>query len=217
MKYWGTDQEQAIVYFNSDISVQDRHKVYKDTIYPAFKKLIENIYYTYNFNKILSDYRHIEHEALAHLYEKIHKFDHTSGKKSFSYFGMIVKNWLIQQANLAKRQVFVDSENEDTIVYDKSMEGYHDGNKEEEDVAFIGVVIEHFDELMIDETMNKDDRAVLNIINEILKNYHKLNIYNKKQLYMYVREATDLPSRKITKSIKKIKTSYVVLKDDFIN
>ena len=97
------------------------------------------------------------------------------------------------------------------------MEGYHDGNKEEEDVAFIGVVIEHFDELMVDETMNKDDRAVLNIINEILKNYHKLNIYNKKQLYMYVREATDLPSRKITKSIKKIKTSYVVLKDDFIN
>ena len=90
-------------------------------------------------------------------------------------------------------------------------------NKEEEDVAFIGVIIEHFDDLMIDETMNKDDRAVLNIINEILKNYHKLNIYNKKQLYMYVREATDLPSRKITKSIKKIKTSYVVLKDDFIN
>ena len=74
-----------------------------------------------------------------------------------------------------------------------------------------------FDDLMVDETMNKDDRAVLNIINEILKNYHKLNIYNKKQLYMYVREATDLPSRKITKSIKKIKTSYVVLKDDFIN
>ena len=130
---------------------------------------------------------------------------------------MIVKNWLIQQANLAKRQVFVDSENEDTIVYDKSMEGYHDGNKEEEDVAFIGVVIEHFDDLMVDETMNKDDRAVLNIINEILKNYHKLNIYNKKQLYMYVREATDLPSRKITKSIKKIKTSYVGLKDDFTN
>ena len=124
---------------------------------------------------------------------------------------------MIQQANLAKRQVFVDSENEDTIVNDKSMEGYHDGNKEEDDVAFIGVVIEHFDDLMVDETMNKDDRAVLNIINEILKNYHKLNIYNKKQLYMYVREATDLPSRKITKSIKKIKTSYVVLKDDFIN
>jgi hypothetical protein len=70
---------------------------------------------------------------------------------------------------------------------------------------------------MIQEALNKDDLAVLEIINDIMKNYHKFNIYNKKQLYVYVREATDLPSRKITKSIKKIKKTYMVLKDEYIN
>jgi hypothetical protein len=65
--------------------------------------------------------------------------------------------------------------------------------------------------------LNRDDIAVLEIINDIMKNYHKFNIYNKKQLYIYVREATDLPSRKITKSIKKIKKTYMVLKDEYIN
>ena len=63
----------------------------------------------------------------------------------------------------------------------------------------------------------KENDIDLEIINDILKNYHKFNIYNKKQLYVYVREATDLPSRKITKSIKKIKKTYMVLKDDYIN
>ena len=70
---------------------------------------------------------------------------------------------------------------------------------------------------MDQDALKKDDLAVLEIINDIMKNYHKFNIYNKKQLYVYVREATDLPSRKITKSIKKIKKTYMVLKDEYIN
>ena len=154
---------------------------------------------------------------MAHLYEKLSKFDPSSGAKSFSYFGTIVKNWMIQQSNAAKKQVFVDNENADTIVFDKSMEFYQDNEKIKDDNAFIVGMIEHFDELINMSEFNKDDISVLEIINDILKNYQKFNIYNKKQLYVYVREATDLPSRKITKSIKKIKKTYMVLRDDYIN
>ena len=153
---------------------------------------------------------------MAHLYEKLGKFDPSSGAKSFSYFGTIVKNWMIQQSNAAKKQVYVDNENVDTVVFDKSMEFHQDNEKTEDDYAIEGF-IGCFDDLMIQDALNKDDLAVLEIINDIMKNYHKFNIYNKKQLYVYVREATDLPSRKITKSIKKIKKTYMVLKDEYIN
>ena len=217
MKYWGELQESAIIDFNTNENTDSKHKVYNDVILPAFSKLVENIYYTYNFNKILFDYQQTRHEAMAHLYEKLGKFDPTSGAKSFSYFGTIAKNWMIQQSNAAKKQVFVDSENVDTVVFDKSMEFYEDIEKTKDDYAFIEGLIGCFDDLMIQEALNKDDLAVLEIINDIMKNYHKFNIYNKKQLYVYVREATDLPSRKITKSIKKIKKTYMVLKDEYIN
>ena len=217
MKYWGEIQENAIIVFNTDDDTDSKHKVYNDIILPAFLKLIENIYYTYNFNKILFDYQQTQHEAMAHLYEKLSKFYPSSGAKSFSYFGTIVKNWMIQQSNAAKKQVFVDNENADTIVFDKSMEFYQDNEKIKDDNAFIVGMIEHFDELINMSEFNKDDISVLEIINDILKNYQKFNIYNKKQLYVYVREATDLPSRKITKSIKKIKKTYMVLRDDYIN
>ena len=217
MKYWGELQENAIIDFNTNENTDSKHKVYNDVILPAFSKLVENIYYTYNFNKILFDYQQTRHEAMAHLYEKLGKFDPTSGAKSFSYFGTIVKNWMIQQSNAAKKQVFVDNENVDTVVFDKSMEFYEDIEKTKDDYAFIEGLIGCFDDLMIQDALNKDDLAVLEIINDIMKNYHKFNIYNKKQLYVYVREATDLPSRKITKSIKKIKKTYMVLKDEYIN
>ena len=217
MKYWGVDQEAAIVEFNTNEIMETKHKIYNDIIFPAFQKLVENIYYTYNFNTILYDYPQTQHEALAHLYEKLSKFDPSSGAKSFSYFGAIAKNWMIQQSNAAKKQVFVDSENVDTIIFDKSMESYNDTTKTEDDYDFIVGLIAHFDGIMNSEDLNKDDLAVLEIINDILKNYHKFNIYNKKQLYVYVKEATDLPSRKITKSIKKIKMTYTGLKENYIN
>ena len=69
---------------------------------------------------------------------------------------------------------------------------------------------------ILKENYTRDDFAVLEIVNDILKNYERFNIYNKKQLYVYIREATDLPSRKITKSLKKIKLDYFSVKEDFI-
>mgnify|MGYP003386357317 FL=1 len=161
MKYWGELQESAIIDFNTNENTDSKHKVYNDVILPAFSKLVENIYYTYNFNKILFDYQQTRHEAMAHLYEKLGKFDPTSGAKSFSYFGTIVKNWMIQQSNAAKKQVFVDNENVDTVVFDKSMEFYEDIEKTKDDYAFIEGLIGCFDDLMIQEALNKDDLAVL--------------------------------------------------------
>jgi hypothetical protein len=217
MKYWGAEQEAAIIEFNHTDDTLAKHRIYNDIILPAFRKLVENIYYTYNFNTVLYDYRQTSHEAMAHLYEKLDKFNYRTGTKSFSYFGTIVKNWMIQQSNAAKKQVFVDNENVDTIIFDKSIEFYNDNEKYEEDYSFIIELTANFDILMNESSLKKDDIAVLEIINDILKNYNKFNIYNKKQLYVYIKEATDLPSRKITKSIRKIKSTYNVLKDEYNN
>lgn len=216
MKYWGKEQEEAIIEFNKSDDIKIKHKIYNDIIFPAFFKLIENIYYTYNFNTILYDYEQTRHEAMAHLYDKLNKFDPNSGSKSFSYFGTIVKNWMIQQSNMMKKQVSInDDAVTDIYVLDKSLEFYNDTEKEKDDYNFIKELTSNFDLLINNKHFNKEDLAVLEIINDILKNYNKFTIYNKKQLYVYVREATDLPSRKITKSIKKIRATYCEIKESF--
>ena len=216
MKYWGTEQEEAIVEFNTNEDIEDKHKVFVAIIEPAFRKLVENIYYTYNFNKILWDREQIEHEVMTHLYEKLNKFDISKNKKSFSYFGTITKNWMIQRCNADKNKRFIDDDNQDIIVQNISINAYEENEVNQHNQDFISGIIEDFDDWDSKENYNQEDFAVLEIVNDILKNYHRFNIYNKKQLYVYIREATDLPSRKITKSLKKIKRNFSDLKEDFI-
>jgi DNA-directed RNA polymerase specialized sigma24 family protein len=216
MKYWGEDQEDAIVEFNTNDDIEDKHKVFVAIIEPAFRKLVENIYYTYNFNKILWDREQIEHEVMTHLYEKLSKFDVTKNKKSFSYFGTITKNWMIQRCNTDKNKRFIDADNQEMIMHNISINAYEENKLNRHNEEFIGEIIEDFDDWDAKDNYTRDDFAVLEIVNDILKNYERFNIYNKKQLYVYIREATDLPSRKITKSLKKIKLDYFSVKTDFI-
>ena len=216
MKYWGEDQESAVVEFNTNADMDEKHKVFVDVIEPAFRKLVENIYYTYNFNKILWDREQIEHEGMTHLYEKLSKFDISKNKKSFSYFGTITKNWMIQRCNADKNKRFIDDDNQDIIVQNISIHAYEEDEVGRHNEEFINEIIGDFDDWDAKENYTRDDFAVLEIVNDILKNYERFNIYNKKQLYVYIREATDLPSRKITKSLKKIKLDYFSVKEDFI-
>ena len=216
MKYWGEDQESAVVEFNTNADIDEKHKVFVDVIEPAFRKLVENIYYTYNFNKILWDREQIEHEVMTHLYEKLSKFDISKNKKSFSYFGTITKNWMIQRCNADKNKRFIDDDNQDIIVQNISIHAYEEDEVGRHNEEFINEIIGDFDDWDAKENYTRDDFAVLEIVNDILKNYERFNIYNKKQLYVYIREATDLPSRKITKSLKKIKVNYSDIKENFI-
>ena len=216
MKYWGEDQEYAVIEFNTTADMDEKHKVFVDVIEPAFRKLVENIYYTYNFNKILWDREQIEHEVMTHLYEKLSKFDISKNKKSFSYFGTITKNWMIQRCNADKNKRFIDDDNQDIIVQNISIHAYEEDEVGRHNEEFINEIIGDFDDWDAKENYTRDDFAVLEIVNDILKNYERFNIYNKKQIYVYIREATDLPSRKITKSLKKIKITYGDVRDSFI-
>ena len=216
--YWGADEEAAIVLFNQMSDVEEKHVIYVNTIEPAFKRLVENIYYAYSFNKTLFDFDSIKHEAITHLYEKLSRYDAGLNKKSYSYFGTIVKNWLIQQANSFKKHIFIDGDSRDGIVHNLSVINYTNEVVENESKNLINKVVDDLIIIIEDEetVLTDDDNKVLSIIIEVLKEYQILDITNKKQLYVYVREATDLPSRKITKSLNKIKKLYTHIKLDFI-
>ena len=216
--YWGEDEETAIVLFNQMEDIEEKHVMYVNTIEPAFQRLVENIYYAYNFNKTLYDYDSIKHEAITHLYEKLNRYNPKLNKKSYSYFGTIVKNWLIQQSNSFKKHVFIDGDSRDGIVHDLSMIHYNTEIVANESKNLIDRVVNELIEIVEDENnvLTIDDNKVLSIVIEMLKEYQILNITNKKQLYVYVREATDLPSRKITKSLNKIRGLYSHIKLDFI-
>ena len=97
--YFTHDTELAIVRYNSLDAEKDqdeRSKIYENEIHYAFFKLTQNIIHTFKFyHTEVENLEHLQHEIITFLLSKIHLFDPGKGAKAYSYFGTIVKRWLI--------------------------------------------------------------------------------------------------------------------------
>jgi len=229
-KYWDIEHEEAIETYITTDDLDEKHVVYKDIIQPVFKELTYNIFFTYNFNTIFPDFHYMEHEVMTHLYEKLEKVNtekflsYDKKNKAFSYFGTIAKRYLILQTNKVKKNVRLDELDHELHIVDNSIEHFHDGEKEIYDKELINYLgqtlndyIEETETIVVENSekvLTTDDEQVAFVIQHLLKNYQKFDIYNKKQLYVYIREATNMPTRKITESLKKIKSIYSNVKID---
>ena len=97
--YFTQETEDYIVKYNNLDPVEDsekRSRIYETHIHYAFFKLTQNIIHTFKFyHTEVSNLEHLQHEIITFLLSKIHLFDPTRGAKAYSYFGTIVKRWLI--------------------------------------------------------------------------------------------------------------------------
>ena len=105
--YFTQDTENAIVLYNNTPDPKMRSDIYAKEIHYPFFKLTENIIHTFKFYYTdgVENLEDLQHEIITFLLSKIHKFDPTNGAKAYSYFGTIVKRWLIvyNQKNYGKK------------------------------------------------------------------------------------------------------------------
>jgi len=94
--YFTHDTEKAIVLYNNTPCSDKRSKIYEREIHYPFFKLTENIIHTFKFYYTeVDEIEHLQHEIITFLLSKMHLFNPDNGAKAYSYFGTIVKNWLI--------------------------------------------------------------------------------------------------------------------------
>jgi DNA-directed RNA polymerase specialized sigma subunit len=104
--YFTQETEDAIVLYNNTIDTDIRSKIYENKIHYAFFKLTENIIHTFKFYYTeVDNIEDLQHEIIIFLLSKIHLFDPSRGAKAYSYFGTIVKRYLIlnNKKNYKKR------------------------------------------------------------------------------------------------------------------
>ena len=94
--YFTQETEDYIVKYNNQPDSEIRSKIYETHIHYPFFKLTQNIIHTFKFyHTEVTDLEHLQHEIITFLLSKMHLFDPTRGAKAYSYFGTIVKRWLI--------------------------------------------------------------------------------------------------------------------------
>lgn len=217
-EYFTQETQDAILAFRSSKKQDERDKLYREKIHHAFYKLAENIIHTFKFYYLDSEsIEDLKYEIISFLLQKIDLYDDSKGK-AYSYFGTIVKRYLIvyNKKNYANKvgKVEVEDIDNDNGTIDKLIYNQFD---EELDITFVtDVFIKKLDLEVFDMFQNENDLRVAICILEIFKKREELDLFNKKLIYIYVKEMVDAPTNSITRVIKRLKAVYKQVLEDHI-
>lgn len=207
--YFTKETEEYIVKYNNSTDNEYRNRIFTDHIYLPFYKLAENIIHTFKFYYTdVDQIEDLKHEIVSVLLEeKIDKFDPTNGAKAYSYFGTIVKRWLINYNNKnykKLKQIGQFSEMEETFEPDLDEDSVSKKTLSRILDEWVEEVYEELDKLFLKDSEKQIADAVL----IVFKTRNDLEIFKKKALYIYIREMTDCDTPALTKVINILKDSW---------
>jgi hypothetical protein len=214
--YFTEDTENAIIEYLASIDQDFRNRLYQDRIEYAFYKLAENIIHTFKFYYTDSDtIEELKHEVVTFLLEKLHLYDQSKGK-AFSYFGTIAKRYLIVYNNNNYKKL---QEHADVDELDEDKRFLYDTIKEQEEQSnsdsFIEQYIKYVDKYLYQLFPKNQDAKTADAIIELFRKRETLEIFNKKALYIYIREMTDTSTPHITRVTKKLDTLRTRLYNEY--
>ena len=217
-QYFTPDTDLAIAEYLASSNQDERDLIFKTRIHYPFYKLAENLIHTFKFYYTeVDDLEDLKHEVICFLLEKLDYFKPERGSKAFSYFSIVGKNYLIlyNNNNYAKKKIKTDimAADEDESVLHQL--GRDERKKEIKD--FIDYLTLYIDDNMFKLFKKEDDLRVCDAINVLFKRRENLEIFNKKALYIYIREMTEVETPVITKVTKKLKVIYKRLYTEYID
>ena len=215
-QYFTPDTDAAIKEYLSTSNQDERDTIFKDRIWYPFYKLAENLIHTFKFYYTeVDDLEDLKHEVICFLLEKLDYFKPERGSKAFSYFSIVGKNYLIlyNNNNYKKKKQKVDvlkADEDDGVLHQLGRDG-----RKEEIKTFIDYYTEYIDKHMFTLFKKAKDQKVADAINILFKRRENLEIFNKKALYIYIREMTEVDTPVITKVTKIMKKLYKKLYSEY--
>ncbi len=234
--YFSKDTEAAIVRYNRSSDPEERSNIYQEEIHWAFYKLTENIIHTFKFYYTdgVENLEDLQHEIITFLLSKIHLFNPENGAKAYSYFGTIVKRWLIvynqkNYGNKIKNIAIADlnkysqldtsdpsfivsktrEEARDLIIQDEEFSNKDLNTKlnykyEDRLSLFIDQYVKYCTDNIYIIFPKGNDATIADAILELFRKRDNIDVFNKKALYIYIREMVDVKTPKITKIANKL-------------
>lgn len=206
--YFGKDTENAIIEYNNTEDIDLRNKIYNERISAAFDKLAENILNTFKFSYFQCSHLEVQQEVVSNLVSNIHKYKPDNGK-AFSYFSIIAKNFLILYNNgnyrKFKKHVSVDDEEGPNVEMELSALPSANVTSKKEISEFFKLMIEYWDTNVEKLFKKENELRIAFAVLEIFRNSDRIENFNKKALYLYIREMTNCKTQNITKVVNKMK------------
>lgn len=229
--YFGPEEEEAVVKFLESECEIERNLVFNEWLKVPLDKMIEAIIRRYKLYRKGETFEELHGDTVSFLMTKVHKFEPGRGKKAYSYFGTIAKNYIL--GLLIKDEKYMKN----TASYDMMS----DSIEEREELSYVidsdGVVMDEFIKKLTNEIvtemddseypqkkkLNENERKVGFALIEILTNWEIIfedmeggSKYNKNSVLETMRKYTNLTTKDIRSAMKRYKLVYGLLKDEGI-
>jgi len=213
--YFTHEHEDAIIRYSNTNCIRERTELYVKWIQPAFDEMVDKIVFTYKFTN-LPNCDVLRDECKIWLMTILDKYDPTKGSKAFSYFSVITKNWFIhkvkRQQKKNKREIDYDNISKKfEEEYLSTNESYLTQREQDEFWSSFYTELKSWDT----SPMKDNDLRVYKAIIILFESKEDIDIFNKKAIYLYLREITGLNTKQIVNSLKKFRKKYYLFKQDW--
>ena len=209
--YFTKIHEEAIVKYALSNSLKEKTELYSTLIQPAFEEMVNKIIFTYKFNN-LANIDFLRDDCKIWLTTILDKYNPDRGSKAFSYFSVVTKNWFIhkvkQNSKKIKREVSYESlvatSGADTLGASDKTENYLEQRIELEFWTSLLEQIESWNT----PNLKTNEKLVLDAVRVLMHNIDDIEIFNKKAVYLYLRELTGLNTKQVVNNLNKLREKY---------
>lgn len=175
--------------------------------------MVVKIMRTYRYGSGLANKEKACQECMSWIPTILDKYDPDKGSKAFSYFSVSIKNWFIQRIKEVNkdRKRKCDYEDIPKHVEDQQLtteNNYVEERSKKEFFETLKEDIQEWDKGHRGELLGKNDKKVVKALQIFFENPEDLDVLNKRGLYVYMREITDLNTKQISRSLKKLRERY---------
>ena len=213
--YFHQGTEDAIIRHNKETRPHIRERIYNEHIRKPFEKLAENMIHTFKFYYFDVPSVDVMHEVVSFLYMNMHKF--TEGKgKAFSYFSIVAKNYLILHNNNNYKKMKQTDSDEVTDYKRDPMTEASRADLVQAKKEYVDLFVEYWTNNLTTVFKRKQDMDVANSVLYLMEHRENIDNFNKKALYIMIREMTNSNTQHITRVVNVMKKHHVNLQRNYL-
>ena len=215
-QYFTIDTEKAIIEYNKSDNTDERNKIYVEGIKYPFEKLAENILNTFKFSYFDVSKEDVQMEVISNLIEKIHMFQEGKGK-AFSYFSIVAKNYLILKNNGNYKRFKKTALLSEMPESWNPSDDFYETQFGEELNEFKELMLKYWDINLTRVFTKKRDIQIADAVLELFRRSQHIENFNKKHLYLLIREMTDCKTHYITKVVNEMKKHQTQMLNEYFD
>ena len=226
--YFGAEQEEAVVKFLSASTYDEKNRIYNKHLRKPLDTMVESIIRKYKLYRDDMTFINMHYDTLSFLITKCDKFKPEKGKKAYSYFGTICKNYLLGQLikdnKKARTQLSYEDYATDLEDRDDMQVFQEDEKRKKEEILSILMkdIINSINEELKNEKLTDNERSVGESLVYMFENWNIIfsdasgnNKFNKNLVLHNIREMTSLTTKEIRNGMRRYKKIYKEIKDNF--